>query len=109
MTSPGTATFNCIASGLPTPYITWTSPGGTELLSDQNNFEIVNRVVDRTVLSTLRITNTSPSVSGRYKCSASNGVVIPEAVTSVTADLTVHGKFGIFFVFGNNSLYYIHS
>ncbi len=106
MTSPGTATINCIASGLPTPDITWTSPGGTELLSDQNNIEIVNMGVDRTVMSTLRIPNTSPSVSGRYTCSASNGAVIPEAVTSATAELTVHGKFGIFFWFGINSLYY---
>ncbi len=98
MTSPDTATFNCIASGLPTPNITWTSPSGTELLSDQNNIEITNVVVDRTVMSTLTISNTSPSVSGRYQCSASNGVVIPEAVTNATADLTVHGKFGIFFL-----------
>ncbi len=106
MTSPGTATFSCNASGLPTPNITWTSPGGTELLSYQNNIEIANTVVDRTVMSALRIPNTSPSVSGRYQFSASNGVVIPEAVTSVTADLTVHGKFGIFFWFGINSMYY---
>ncbi len=98
MTSPNTATFNCNASGLPTPNITWTSPGGTELVSGQNNIVIVNNGEDRTVMSTLRIPNTSPSISGRYQCSASNGVVIPEAVTNATADLTVHGKFGIFFL-----------
>ncbi len=90
MTSPGTATFNCTASGLPIPNITWTSPGGTELLSDQNN---INNGEDRTVMSTLTISDTSPSVSGRYQCSVSNGVVIPEAVTSATAELTVHGKY----------------
>ncbi len=101
MTSPGTATFNCIASGLPTPNIKWTNPDGTELLSGQNIIVIVNNGEDRTVMSTLTISNTSPSVSGRYKCSASNGVVIPEVVTSATAELTVHGKFGIIFLVWN--------
>ena len=91
MTFPDMATFTCTASGLPTPSITWTNPDGRILASDASNIEIIDTVTNRQVMSTLRISSTS-SVSGTYYCNTSNGVSIPEVVTSVPALLIVYGK-----------------
>ena len=92
VTSPSVANFICTASGLPTPNITWTNPDGVVLTSDASNIEITDAVTNRQVMSTLRISSTSPSVSGTYYCNTSNGVSIPEVVTSVPALLIVYGK-----------------
>ena len=92
VTSPNMANFTCTASGLPTPSITWTNPDGGVLASDASNIEITDTVTNRQVMSTLIISSTSPSVSGNYYCNASNGVSIPEVVTSVPALLIVYGK-----------------
>ena len=93
VTSPGVATLTCTASGLPTPNITWTNPDG---VADTSNITITDTVTNRQVMSTLRISSTSPSVSGTYYCNTSNGVSIPEVVTSVPALLIVHGMFRFF-------------
>ena len=92
VTSPGMATFTCTASGLPTPSITWTNPDGVVPPSDTSNITKMDTVTNRQIMSILRISSTSPSVSGNYYCNTSNGVSIPEVVTSVPALLIVHGK-----------------
>ena len=93
VTSPGTAMFNCTASGLPRPTISWTGPDGTILISGQNNTYIsfIN-INERVVVSILQVTMTTPATSGIYICNTANGVRIPEAITSVTVSLIVYGE-----------------
>ena len=92
VTSPGMVTFICTASGLPSPSITWINRDGVILTSDTSNIEITDAIMNRQVISSLRIYSTSPSVSGTYYCNASNEVSIPEVVTSVPALLIVYGE-----------------
>ena len=93
VTSSSTAMFNCTASGLPRPNITWTGPDGTILISGQNNANITFiNINEREVVSILQLTMTSPATSGIYMCNTTNGVRIPEAITSVRVSLTVYGE-----------------
>ena len=92
VTSPGTAMFNCTASGLPRPIITWTGPDGIILISGQNNIDMMISYVNKGEIKTiLQVTMTSPATSGIYMCNTTNGVRIPEAITSVTVSLIVYG------------------
>ena len=86
--------FNCTASGLPRPTISWTGPDGIILISGQNNNDIMISYVNKREIKTiLHVTMTSPATSGLhvYMCNTTNGVRIPEAITSVTVSLVVYG------------------
>ena len=85
VTSPSMATFTCTPSSLPTPNITWINSDGIFLTSDTNNIMITHTVMNRQATSTLRISSTSPTVSGTFYCNASNEVSVPEMVMSVPA------------------------
>ena len=93
VTSPGTAMFICTASGLPRPNITWTGPDGTILISGQNNTDImINYVNEREIKTILQVTMTLPATSGIYVCNTTNGVRIPQAITSIMVSLIVYGE-----------------
>ena len=93
VTSPSTATFTCIASGLPRPTITWTDPDNCSLTSGVKNISITNiNVGDRLLQSTLHVMMTTPSVSGMYICNAYNGILGRRDITTANTILMVYGK-----------------
>ena len=93
VTFPSTATFNCTASGLPRPTITWTDPDNSILTSGVNNIVITTvNIGVRSLMSTLQVLMTSPYVSGMYTCNSDNDVVGRGDITSVNTPLTVYGK-----------------
>ena len=65
-------TFHCVATGNPTPKITWTKDGKTVGEGDTLSFE------------------TNRTQSGEYWCSAENGV---KAVVNASANLDVQCKY----------------
>ena len=93
VTSPSAATFNCTASGIPRPNITWTDPDGNTLMSGLNDISITTIIFGiRSLMSTLQVIMTSPSFSGKYTCNTDNGVLGQGGIISVNATLEVYGK-----------------
>ncbi len=90
VTAPNYATFECTASGLPRPNITWFNPNSTSLTSVVDG--VTMNMGDRDIVSTLTLSATAPSDSGTYTCSAGNNVVGRGDINSVGAALTIYGK-----------------
>ena len=92
VTAPNYATLQCSASGLPRPSITWFNPNSTSLKSSMDGVTIVNmNVGDRGIVSALTISETVPSDSGNYTCTADNEVVGRGDTNSVGVALTIYG------------------
>lgn len=77
-TSGGNISFECPASGVPTPNITWTK--GSDVITNGGRFTIS--------ASGLLIMDIEPNDAGDYKCVAANSVGTKELTFSL---LSVHG------------------
>lgn len=75
--------LECVASGIPTPQVTWAKDGLD--LRHHNN--------TRFLLSNLLIDTTTESDSGTYACHANNGIGSPGTAT-VQYDVQVFGEYG---------------
>ena len=87
--SPNSATFTCVAEGLPRPIIMWfvlTGDGPQELPADGFMVQSMNGIGARQVMSTLTIANTQPLVAGMYVCNATNDVDVEVAMTTLTVN-----------------------
>lgn len=74
--------LECVASGIPTPQVTWAKDG--QDLRHHNN--------TRFLLSNLLIDTTTESDSGTYVCHANNGIGSSGAAT-VQYDVQVFGEY----------------
>ena len=89
-----TAVLRCSFQGNPPPSVTWTGPGGVEVMNGSDSATIeVSPGNNYTVESVLTI---SPAVrmdhEGEYTCTASNGVDNNVGfINSSSASLTVQG------------------
>ncbi len=93
VTAPDSATFECTASGLPRPNITWFNPNSTSLTPGMDGVTITDTDMgDRDIVSTLTLSATAPSDSGTYTCSAGNNVVGRGDINSVGVTLTIYGR-----------------
>ena len=93
---------NCTATGIPPPNITWSDPDGIELPNNDNMRIMVEPHTEALLMSedgltflyyvtrTLVITNTVDSDTGKYTCTADNGVV---TVDSNTIEVFVRGVY----------------
>ena len=95
VTRGSSAVFECQASALPRPEISWEyyNPVSmtTTIASDFVNYTIaeVNDISnERLLTSTLTVLATDTADFGTYRCVATNVV----AITSVNAALMIHGK-----------------
>ena len=73
---PETATFTCIAMGLPAPDFQWFRRDGmnSSLLSNSTKYRISDATLDMMTTSILNINEINPSDTGMYTCEASNVV-----------------------------------
>lgn len=74
--------LECVASGIPTPHVTWAKDG--EELRVHNN--------TRFLLSNLLIDATAEGDSGTYACRADNGIGATVAAATVLYDVQVFGE-----------------
>jgi len=89
--------FNCTASGLPRPNITWTAmqDGIPKIISPTGTADFSTSTIigtdDRQITSILTISRVKQTLADTYVCTASN------FIRNDTADfyLTVHGKFRV--------------
>ena len=82
--SPDPAMFSCTADGVPRPDITWLRVNnGTEMevLEDSSAQITTTTLSDRLIMSVLTFSETQPSRSGVYVCSATNSVRSTRAET----------------------------
>ena len=83
-----TATFICMAEGLPRPSIMWYSlvTETPQKIAQGGRFsvETVEGAGDRQVTSTLTITNAQPLLAGKYACNATNEVAMDVAIVTLT-------------------------
>ena len=89
--SPDPAMFSCYADGVPRPNITWIRVmSGTEMeVMEDSSTQITTTIFnDRFIMSILTFSETQPSRSGVYVCSAANLVDTVGAM----AELTVNGE-----------------
>ena len=97
--SPGNATLNCTADGVPAPYITWLREYNgmqmeiSPLVQDPDAanltvLEIQQIITGRTTVSTINFFFTTPPFAAEYTCRASNVLGTDEDV----AVLTVQGE-----------------
>ena len=86
--SPDSATFTCVAEGLPRPNITWfmLTGDGPQGLPAGVLVQSVNGIGDRQVMSTLTISNTQPQVAAMYVCNATNDVNVEFAMATLTVN-----------------------
>ena len=88
------AVFECQASGVPRPDISWeyynpVSMNNTAITSGEDYYIVTRNSGERLLTSTLTVLATDTSDFGIYRCVAANVV----AMASVNATLTVHGKY----------------
>ena len=82
-----TATFMCVAEGVPRPSITWYSQTPQEIApGGRFSVETVNGAGDRQVTSTLSITDAQPLQAGMYACNATNEVAVDVAMATLTVN-----------------------
>ena len=97
VTRGSNAVFECQASALPRPEISWeyynpvSMSATTTIVTDLDNY-IVTKLADinneRLLTSTLTVLATDTADFGTYRCVATNVV----AMASVNATLTIHGE-----------------
>ena len=91
---PDSAVFNCTATGLPRPNITWSIvQNGISTITSPTSTDFTTSTIigtdDRLITSTLRISSVRPALAATYVCNASN--IIRDDTAGAT--LVVHSKF----------------
>ena len=87
------AVFECQASAVPRPDISWeyydpVSMTTTTILNDGVNYTVADSSTERLQMSTLTVLATDTADFGTYRCVATNVV----AMASVNAGLAIHGE-----------------